>query len=194
MESKKIEVKDLVNVGVFTLLNFVVFFVAAMTGMIPVMAIWYPLVTAFLGGIPCILFFTKIEKFGLVTIMGLLLGLSVFLIGQGWYALITGVVFGVIADSVLKAGNYKSWKNMMLAYCIFSEWIIGTQMVMYLTKDAYLEPFREQMGDEFVDSLSAMLQTWTPFAVMLGIFIVGIVGAFLGKSVLKKHFERAGIV
>lgn len=194
MENKKIDVKDLVNVGVFALLNFVVFFIGAMTGMIPVMAIWYPLVTAFLGGIPCILFFTKIEKFGLVTIMGLLLGLSVLLIGQGWYAIISGVVFGVIADVILKAGNYKSWKNMMFGYCIFSEWVIGTQMVMYLTKDAYLEPFREQMGDEFVDSLSAMLQTWTPFAVMIGIFLVGIAGALLGKAVLKKHFERAGIV
>lgn len=108
MMNDRIGVEDLVNVGIFTALYFVMFFISGMSGLIPVMAVFYPALLAILGGIPCILFFTKTQKFGLVTIMGALLGLITFLMGYGPYAIATGVGCGLIADLVLKAGGQVS--------------------------------------------------------------------------------------
>ena len=122
VQTSKIGVRDLVNVAIFTVIYFVIFYVCAMTGFVPVMAVFYPVLTAIIAGIPCILFYTKVKSFGLVTIMGVLLGLIFFLMGYGYYALITGIVFGLLADVIMKAGKYKSWKAMLaglMQYSVF---------------------------------------------------------------------------
>ncbi len=59
MEKKRIGVKDLVNIGIFAVLYFIAFFIAGITGFIPVMTVFYSVVLAVLGGIPCILFLLR---------------------------------------------------------------------------------------------------------------------------------------
>lgn len=112
-------VKDLVNVGIFTVIYFVLFYICGMTGLVPFMAVFYTPLLALIAGIPCVLFFTKTEKFGMVTIMGVLMGLIIFLMGYGYYGLILGICCGLVADLIMKAGNYKSWKMMVLGYAVF---------------------------------------------------------------------------
>ena len=58
VQTSKIGVRDLVNVAIFTVIYFVIFYVCAMTGFVPVMAVFYPVLTAIIAGIPCILFYT----------------------------------------------------------------------------------------------------------------------------------------
>lgn len=193
MNKKKIGVKDLVNVGIFTALYFVMFFISGMSGLIPVMTVFYPVLLAVLGGIPCILFFTKTDKLGLVTTMGILMGLITFLMGYGPYAIGTGILCGLLADLVMRAGAYKSWKHMIIGYCIFSEWAVGSQMIMFIFKDAYLDGFRETQGNEYADAVSALLSNYMIPVVILSVIVGAIAGAYLGKAVLKKHFKRAGI-
>ena len=61
VQTSKIGVRDLVNVAIFTVIYFVIFYVCAMTGFVPVMAVFYPVLTAIIAGIPCILFYTKVK-------------------------------------------------------------------------------------------------------------------------------------
>ena len=35
--------------------------------------------------------------------------------------------------------------------------------------------------------------SWMYFVLLIATFICGIIGGFIGKALLKKHFERAGI-
>ena len=195
MENKKIGVKDLINVGIFAVVYTVIFMISAMTGIVPILAVYFPVVLAFLGGIPCVLFFAKVEKFGLVTIYGLLMGLITLLMGQGPAAIGTGLICGLIADLILKAGKYKSFKNIMLGYSVLSLWVIGSQLPMFLTKNIYVEAYREMQGDAFADGLIALLgNDLTVVYVIVATFVVALLGALLGKVTLKKHFKRAGIV
>lgn len=46
MEKKRIGVKDLVNIGIFAVLYFIAFFIAGITGFIPVMPVFYSVVLA----------------------------------------------------------------------------------------------------------------------------------------------------
>ena len=191
--TSKIGVRDLINVGLFSALYFVMFVISGMSGLIPIMTIFYPALLAILGGIPCILFYTKVRTFGLVTLMGVLMGLVTLLMGYGPYALATGVICGLLADLVMRAGSYKSWKHVLAGYCIFSEWAVGSQLIMFIFKDAYLAGYVETQGADYVAAVSGLLQDWMIVVSIVAVVIGAVIGAYLGKRVLKKHFERAGI-
>lgn len=194
MDRKRIGVKDLVNTGIFAVIYFIVFFIAGMTGFIPIMTLFYPVVLAILGGIPCILFFSKTDKFGLVTILCLLMGIVTFIMGYGPYAIGTSLLCGLLADLIMKAGQYKSWKHMLIGYCIFSEWVVGSQLIMFIFKDAYIDNYRESQGDAYADAVSSIVDNSMIPVVIILVFVGALVGAYIGRATLKKHFKRAGIV
>ena len=65
MQSNKLNAKDLINVGIYTAIYLVVFFVIGMLNAIPVL---YPLtyfIAPVVTGIPFMLFLTKVDKFGI---------------------------------------------------------------------------------------------------------------------------------
>ena len=69
MESKnnKLQAKDLINVGIFTAIYFVIFFAGMMLGYIPIFIPLLGLVCPILCGIPFMLYLTKVKKFGMVS-------------------------------------------------------------------------------------------------------------------------------
>ena len=61
--SNKLQAKDLINVGVFTAIYFVIFFAGMMLGYIPIFIPLLGLVCPILCGIPFMLYLTKVKKF-----------------------------------------------------------------------------------------------------------------------------------
>lgn len=194
MEKKKMNAKDFINIGIFTVLYFVMFFIAGMLGYIPIFAVIIPLVLGILGGIPFILFLTKTGKFGAVTIMGTLVSVLCFLMGQSWISIPFGVVCGFLADMIFRVGEYKNWKHMIMGYCVFTEWSIGSMLPMWIMRDVFFETYRNNGGtDEYIDAVMNLTANWMlPVVVVLGV-VGSVIGAFLGKAILKKHFVKAGI-
>lgn len=139
MDKKKLNAKDFINIGIFTVIYFVMFFITGMMGYIPIFAVIIPLVLGILGGIPFMLFLTKTGKFGAATIMGTLVSVLCFLMGQSWISIPFGIIFGFLADLIFKAGEYKSWKHTVLGYCVFTEWVIGSMLPMWIMRDAFLK-------------------------------------------------------
>ncbi len=190
----KLGVKDLINVGIFSAIYFVMFFIAGMTGFVPIFAVLFPAILSVLGGIPFMLFLTKTKKFGMITLMGVLMGLLTLLMGQGWIAIITGLGCGLLADWIYQAGGHASWRHMLLSYCVFSLWVIGSMLPMWVMKDAFFAGVRASQGDGFTDALMALINGWVLLGVIVLTVLCAVVGAFFGRGVLKKHFKRAGIV
>ena len=190
---KKLQAKDLIRIGIFTAIYFVIFFACGMLGYIPILFILLPLIFTIVTGIPFMLFLTKVNKFGMVTIMAILLGLVMFVTGHTWMPLLTAVICGLLADLIFKAGGYHSVKNTVLGYGVFSIWALGAMLPMWLMRDSYFEYIRNNMGDEYTNIVHALTPDWVAFALIAVAFVAGIIGAFLGKATLKKHFQRAGI-
>jgi len=195
MDNQKLNTKDLINIGIFTVLYFVMFFITGMLGYIPIFVVLLPMVLGILCGIPFTLFLTNTGKFVAVTIMGFLVSLLCFLVGQSWISIIFGVVFGFLADLIFRAGNYKTWKHTVLGYCVFTEWVIGSMLPMWIMRDVFFETYRTQGGtEEYIGAVMNLTSTYMiPVVVLLGI-AGGFLGAYLGRAVLKKHFKKAGIV
>lgn len=193
VKNKKLQAKDLINVGIFTAIYFVVFFVGMMTGYIPIFIPLLGFVCPILFGIPLMLYLTKVKNFGMVTLMGTILGILNMILGSGVLVLIFGVGFGILGDLILKAGKYQSWKCTLLGSGIFSLWIMGYTSRMFLTRDTYFSSLVSSYGQEYVDKLMSYTPGWIFPVLFIITFIGGILGALLGKAVLKKHFEKAGI-
>lgn len=190
---KKLQAKDLINVGIFTAIYFVIFFAGMMLGYIPIFIPLLGFVCPILCGIPFMLYLTKVKKFGMVSLCGIILGLLNMLIGSGVLVLVFGVVFGIAADCIMKAGKYSSWKCTLLGNGVFSLWIMGFVSRMFLTRTEFFESLISGYGQEYVDTLMSYTPNWMYPVLFIVTFVGGILGALLGKAVLKKHFEKAGI-
>lgn len=184
--------KDLINIGVFTAIYFVIVFAVAMLGYIPVLM---PLLCVFvpvLGGIPFMLFLTRVRKFGMIWIMSLLMGILMLLTGMGYYAIIVGAVSGLIAELIYKSGNYKSVSKAVLTSGVFSLWVWGNFIPFFINIEAYFST-RQDYGQEYIDTLTRLMPAWMNPVLLISAFVSGIIGGLLGKAVLKKHFSKAGI-
>lgn len=191
----KLGVKDLINVGLFSVIYFIMFTISGILGYIPVCVVILPLIAGVLGGIPCTLFIAKEQKFGALTLLGLLTGLLTFLVGQTWMSILFGFGFGLLGDLIMKSGNYKDWKKILLGYSVFTLWTIGTMLPMWIMRDAFFEKYRENGGtDAYINAVMALTPTYMILVIIVIALVGGALGAMLGKAVLKKHFAKAGIV
>ncbi len=190
---EKIQVKDLIRIGIFTAIYYIIFFASAMVGYIPILFVMLPIFIPLITGIPFMLFLSKTKKFGMVTIMGILLGFLMFATGHTWVPVLTGAVFGLLGDLIFKAGRYKSMKNTIIGSGVFGIWMVGAMLPMWLMRESYFEYIRVNMGDEYTNQILALTPNWLAVVVVVVAFVAGIAGAFLGKAVLRKHFEKAGI-
>ena len=189
----KLKGRDLINIGIYTAIYFVIVFAVAMLGMIPIFLPLLAVIVPIIGGIPLMLFMTKIKKPGMIFIMAMILGILVMLTGMGPCPILTSAVAGLLAELCLKKGDYRSAKMSVLASGFFSTWCWGNFLPMYLDFEGYAAQ-RPDFGPEYFDALRKLLPVWTAPVLLIVAFACGIIGGLLGKALLKKHFVKAGIV
>nr|WP_314930789.1 MptD family putative ECF transporter S component [Shuttleworthia satelles] len=193
MQSNKLNAKDLIHVGIYTAIYLVIFFAIGLLGAVPILYPLEYLLIPFVTGIPFMLFLTKVEKFGMVSIMGVIIAVFWYLMGYTWIPTLTWIASGILSDLIFRLGKYKSFKLDVIGYWIFSCGMIGCAAPMWLLTSSYMKQVRDSMGDEYVAGLSKYMPSWMGFAAIGIILVSSILGALLGRKMLKKHFERAGI-
>lgn len=191
----ELQAKDLINIGLFTAIYFIVgCAVAIPVGFVPIFLPILGALWTFITGIPFMIFSTKVKKFGMVTIMAVLSGLLMGLTGMGFWGVPMGIIFGLLGDLIMKSGNYKSFKKNILGYSVFSLWMIGTYIPMYFMIDKAYDHFAGNFGDDYATRVMSVMPSWSLILVIAGCFIFAILGGLFGKVILKKHFEKAGIL
>ena len=136
---------------------------------------------------------TRVSKFGMVTLLGVIIGIVMFLTGHTWVPIVTFTVCALIADIILKMGIYSSIKNSIISHGVFILGIMGNMLPFFILRDAYMSAMRASMGNDYVNVIAPYLQTNFLIVLIILTFIAGLISAYIGKIVLKKHFERAGI-
>lgn len=193
INSKKLQGKDLINVGIYTTIYLVVTVVVSRLNYIPIFMPLLAVLVPIIGGIPFMLFLTKAKKFGMVLIMSTILGLIMLLTGMGYWSVITGIIEGLLAELILKLGNYESVKKSVLACGLFSLWVFGNFIPMVVSRNSYFQGVVSLYGKDYADTLMGYMPSWMLLVLLVACFVSGIIGALLGKNLSKKHFERAGI-
>jgi energy-coupling factor transport system substrate-specific component len=136
-EDMKLNGRDLINIGIYGAIYFVILFAVAMLGMIP---IFLPLLSVFvpiLGGIPFMLFLTRVKKPGMIFIFAMIMGILMLLTGMGPWPLLTCAIAGLLAELVFKSGDYRDAKKAVLSYGLFSTWIFGNYLPLFTDYEGY---------------------------------------------------------
>ena len=145
MNSSKLKAKDFITVGIFTAILIVVEFLCGLLGYIhPYIVASYVVMIPLVGAIPMMLFYTKVEKFGMISLMSVLIAIIMFVLGMGYLGAPLIVAAGVIADLIAKSGKYKSFKKTILSNGVFSLWICANYFPVIVTADSY----RQDLIDE----------------------------------------------
>ena len=193
-KNNKLQAKDLIQVGIFSAIYIIVTMAVSIPlGMIPFLYPVLIVVTPMIAGIPFMLFLTRVKKFGMVWILATLFGLFLMLTGHSIWTLPVYIVVGLLCELLLKSGKYSSVKKSILTCGIFSTASFSIYLLFFLTRDSYFEMIASHYGQEYADILMRFVPEWSLIPIVFASFLGGILGGLLGRGVLKKHFEKAGI-
>lgn len=116
-DSKKLETRDFISVGIFSLIYAVVAFViGGVAQMTPVTFSFMPMIVALFTGTVFMLYVAKIPKKGALSILGVIAAILLFITGMFWMMSVFFLVFGVIADFICASADFRSFKKNLLAY------------------------------------------------------------------------------
>lgn len=190
--SEKLGVRDFVTIAILTVVELAIYFVIGMPlGSTPLSWIFCLGIQAIPLGIIFMLMYTKVNKKWTVLISGLLL--AALLLMSLWITALCVAIAAVIGEIIWHKFDRKKFTTMMISYSlIMLGWYIGAFAPLILMKEMYLAalPTMADFYSQVFDLVSGPL-----FFVALAETVVGsVIGSFLGKAVLKKHFKKAGIV
>lgn len=196
--NKKIQIKDLISVGIYTVLYFVVVAISALITVFILPGYSYvfiPVISALFAGTIFMLMVAKVPRFGSITIMGSIMGLFFLLMGRFPGALLISIFFALLADGIALFVKYKSKIGLLISYIVLSYSLIGPVLPMFIFPSLYIEQLLEQRRDAaYIEGAFANISLNTFMVLIFAILIAAIIGGIFGQRMMKKHFEKAGIV
>ncbi len=191
---EKLKIKDLVSIGIFFVIYFVISAISGMMGVIPKLIIFVPFLTAVLAGTLIMLFMAKIPKPYALLILGMIQPMIMWLTGHTFIIPLVSLVFVGLAEFIFRKGKFKSFKNNAIAYALFSCWPTSGLLQIIVVWDKYFEMATKRgMSNDFLMQVQKLVTLPMFLLIILMTFVGGLIGAYIGKIMLKKHFEKAGI-
>lgn len=192
---KGLTAKDLVTIGIFSAL----FLVFALVGGIffapnPVLTFYMPVGSALLCGPVYLLMMAKVKKHGAAAILGTILCVVWFVTGMHWAMAVGYLVMGIAADFVAGAGKYQSKRINSLSYILLSLGGTASYLVFFANPGGWAKTMLGNGTEQaYIDTMRSAGTIWILVIMLAGTVLAAAVSAFVGNSMLKKQFEKAGI-
>ena len=195
MNTKGLNVRDLINVGLFGILVAILTFLSGFIGFIPVLVPLTQFMVGLVTGSVNMLYSTRIKKAGMLFIQQIVMALAFLISGHTIYMLITSVIGGLLAEIVLKMGDYKSVKYSRLAVVTLALSSVGNWIAIFFFREDYLQHIIDAgYGEDYARKFDHALPNWS----LIPVIILGCIGMYIGCTIgikiLKKHFIKAGMV
>ena len=116
------------------------------------------------------------------------------------YSVCTGlcawrIVFLVVADLLAGSGNFRNKGRNLLSYMIFVLSPVFSYGMLWFDRDAYVQYLVEKGTEQtYMDTMVSTAQNWMLPAMIIGVLICAAISGLVGQKLLKKHFEKAGVV
>lgn len=193
----KLKGKDLITIGIFSAIYFVINFIfMLMGGLHPMMWILMPGFIALFTGIPFILMCSKVQKMGAVLLMGVITGLIYFVTGMFTVIILaTFAISCILSEIVRLISGYNSFKGNMLAFICFSLGMTGSPLPIWIMHDKFMTQISGQgMPADYITALENLSSPTMLLVLFLAPVLGAIIGSWISKKMFQKHFEKAGIV
>ncbi|MDO5695863.1 MAG: MptD family putative ECF transporter S component [Eubacteriales bacterium] len=190
---EKMQVKDYITIGVILAIYYIGFNIIA--GALVAMSSKFLFigqgVTSLVLAPLYMLFVAKVRKKWAILIFGTVIVTITWIAMGGAWPTVFGYFGVILAEIVSQSGNYKSFMKNNIGYIFFSFWSIGLVLVYYFMGD---KPLRA--AGLTAEQINDWMANITPTNLIIVVIITAVcafIGGFIGKAMLKKHFERAGI-
>ena len=195
-QNRKLTGKDVIAIGIYSAIYFVMNFAAMITGFIPLFWILLAGTAAILTSIPFLLMAVKVPKPGAVLIMGFITAFLYFITGQFTVLiLITMLIACVLSETYRYITKYAlKFRNLVVAFILFSYGMVGSPLALFVYRESFLAQISETMSRKYVVAISSYITTSMLILLLVSPIVGGLLGALIAKGMFKKHFEKAGIV
>ena len=196
-DSKKLQVKDLVTIGIFTAVYFVLnVIVMVCGGFAPPVWIFMPAILSIICGVVYSPLTAKVQKGGAVFIMGMITALIYSVRGSFVLVLlVTYLVSSLLAEAVRKKTGYNSIKGNIISYAFFSLGMTGDVLPVWMFREeSTAQMVSKDMPQDYIDALNAFTSPAVLIIMLAATFILAFAGGYLGRAIMKKHLEKAGMV
>ena len=195
-QNRKLTGKDVIAIGIYSAIYFVMNFAAMITGFIPLFWILLAGTAAILTSIPFLLMAVKVPKPGAVLIMGFITAFLYFITGQFTVLiLITMLIACVLSETYRYITKYAlKFRNLVIAFILFSYGMVGSPLALFVYRESFLAQIGETMSQEYVAAISSYITTPMLILLLVSPIAGGFFGALIAGGIFKKHFKKAGIV
>lgn len=195
VKKEKLEVKDLILIGVMAILLYACMFVVVLIlGMNPVTYLFAPAISGIPAGIVMMLLLSKAPKKGTFFLASTVVAVFFWIMGRLPLDVITMLFCGLIGELLYGALGRKSFRGMAMAHAVYT---CGLTLVAFISvvllKDAFAEAFA-MYGESYISKIIELVTPLSLAELCLLSAFCGIIGAYIGKILLKKHFEKAGVL
>ena len=193
VNDKKLRTKDLIFAGAFGAIYIVLMLgVVMVSGMVPILYLISPLTVGLVCGTVYELCVLKVHKFGAALILGVLFAVVACSGHLPGMALAVGCA--LLAELVLLVGKYKSKKMFLLSFVLFNLNMLCPFTQLWFRRDAFLSLSANYYGQAYADGVAALATDWMAYA-QIGLAVLGgVLGALIASGLIRKHFQKAGIL
>lgn len=198
-EQQKWGAKDVISVVLFSLILIVVQFAISTITTVNMFAsavLSFALMGLFAAPI-YFLMVSKINKRGVSMVYLLMLGSLYFFMGH-WSTIFWFIFIGILSEAILwKKDSCLDGKKVTLAWVIQAVLHIGVNVLSLIAFwDEYLITAQSQgMELDYINSYASYYQS--PMWLIIIVFITAAgayIGTIMGRKMLAKHFEKAGVL
>lgn len=192
--SARLVSRDLISIAIFTVIfQVILFVVAAVFGMIVSL---YPFAVAIDGVICGIVYMylrAKTPKHWAILLQAVVNALLLFLFGTMWTMPAGILAGGLIAEFVSRPKENRSFLFTTIGYCVYMlGFAIGSYAPIVFAKKWYTEYITGSgMPADYAGEVFVLLSGPFFYGALALTAAGSIAGAFLGRAMLKKHFEKA---
>ena len=194
--STRLGTRDLITLGVYSVLYVVVMFIAGMPfAFSPVLTYALPVSAAFFCAPVYLLLVAKVPRRGAVAILGAVVGLVLFVTGMFWLWAVAALVLGVAAGEIAALGRFRSPGLNTVSYVVLALAPLASYVMVWINQQSYRAYLvGKGTDDSYMNTMIAAANQWLLVAIVVGTLLAAWLGTLLGRRMLARHFTRAGIV
>lgn len=181
----KLKTKDIITVTLLSLCNILIFSIGTFMYATPITVLLTPVVYSLLQGIVFYVIGVKVKKRGAYLIYSFIQGIIGFYLP---YVLMY-VISGIIAEILLSKKGYGNLKVIGISYVI-QQAMASIGSVIYPYTFALNRTVTEMTEENIAKNVmraGEMIASWGSLVLLLVVIISAIIGAYIGKTIVKKH-------
>lgn len=191
-EKKKFQIKDLIITALMVLCSQVLYRVLSFLFVSPYTMLLAVPVWSIIGAIAYFLVPVKTKNPWMILLFCILTGIISFYPPY----IISLIIAGIIAMVIAQTKGIQNYKGLTIGYMIFCVLAgFGGMCVPFLFyAEQTIKSYEKMFGSEYMETLTKLVSPMNIVVFLVVIAICALIGAIISKKLMKKHFEKAGVI